>query len=297
MAKGLFPYRGDSIYRDRPFEFYRFPSQYLSRAKQFVGDWVVYMEPVKAGRRGYHAVAKLKKIVPDPEQPGMWLALIDEGSYVPLGKDVPFRSAGEVVEKGVLNGDGKVSGRARSAVRPLSDSEFDRILRFGLVEEQELLPRVSAVQTSSLLHEDHSAWEGPVDRETQLISRSVRNRQFRLRVLNAYDGRCALTGMKLVNGGGRLETEAAHIMSVGAGGPDHVTNGIALSGTVHWMFDRGLIGMSDSGEILLSSKINDRQSVEKIIYPDLRARWPDSVNLKPNPTFLTWHREHFCIAA
>lgn len=99
MAKGLFLYRGDSIYRDRPFEFYRFPSQYLSRAKQFVGDWVVYMEPVKAGRRGYHAVAKLKKIVPDPEQPGMWLALIDEGSYVPLGKDVPFRSAGEVVEK------------------------------------------------------------------------------------------------------------------------------------------------------------------------------------------------------
>ncbi|MDO6413728.1 HNH endonuclease signature motif containing protein [Sphingomonas sp. BIUV-7] len=45
--------------------------------------------------------------------------------------------------------------------------------------------------------------------------------------------------MKLINGGGRAETEAAHVMSVEAGGPDAVNNGIALSGTIHWMFDRG----------------------------------------------------------
>jgi putative restriction endonuclease len=40
------------------------------------------------------------------------------------------------------------------------------------------------------------------------------------------------------------------------------------------MFDRGLIGLSDNGDFLLSGKINDREGVEKMIYPDRRARWP-----------------------
>jgi putative restriction endonuclease len=136
-------------------------------------------------------------------------------------------------------------------------------------------------------------FEGPVDRATMLVSRKVRDAKFRRAVLHVYEGRCALTGMRLVNGGGRLETEAAHIMAVGEGGPDAVNNGIALSGTVHWMFDRGLIGLSDSGDILLSSKINDREGVEKMIYPDRRARWPSAPAHRPHPRYLAWHRERF----
>lgn len=62
----------------------------------------------------------------------------------------------------------------------------------------------------------------------------------------------------------RAETQAAHIMSVEAGGPDVVNNGIALAGTVHWMFDRGLVSLSDEGDILLSRKINDIEGVEKL---------------------------------
>ena len=96
--------------------------------------------------------------------------------------------------------------------------------------------------------------------------------------------------MKLINGGGRAEAQAAHIMSVEAGGPDVITNGIALSGTVHWMFDRGLISLSDEGEILLSRKINDIEGVEKIIYPDRRARLPSSAAQRPHLRYLQWHR-------
>jgi putative restriction endonuclease len=137
------------------------------------------------------------------------------------------------------------------------------------------------------------AFEGPVDRATILVSRKFRDARFRRAVLHVYEGRCALTGMRLVNGGGRLETEAAHIMAVGEGGPDAVNNGIALSGTVHWMFDRGLIGLSDAGDILLSSKINDREGVEKMIYPDRHARWPSTPAHRPHPRYLAWHRERF----
>lgn len=81
MTKGVFVIRSDSPYDDQPEIHYQFPAQYLSRASQFVGDWIVYYEPVKAGARGYHAAAKVQQIAPDPTLPQHYLALIDPGSY------------------------------------------------------------------------------------------------------------------------------------------------------------------------------------------------------------------------
>ncbi|HVM37785.1 MAG TPA: HNH endonuclease [Sphingomicrobium sp.] len=292
MAKGIFLYRVDSIYDDEPDKFYRFPRVYLSRAREFVGDWVIYMEPVKAGTRGYHAVAKVQQIIVDPANSSMYLALIEPGTYLPLGKDVPFRVGGTVVEQGVLNNAGNISGRAQAAVRPVSEADFNRIIDLGLVDDDELLPREDEHQpTDALVREDQAAWQGPIDRTIALVSRKVRDRQFRKRVLDVYDRRCALTGMQLINGGGRAEAQAAHIMSVEAGGPDVVANGLALSGTVHWMFDRGLISLSDSGDILLSNKINDIEGVEKLIYTDRKARLPASATHRPHPRYLQWHRD------
>jgi hypothetical protein len=47
MAFGIFIHRSDSIYDDIPSERYQFPKQYLSRAQQCEGDWIVYLEPSK----------------------------------------------------------------------------------------------------------------------------------------------------------------------------------------------------------------------------------------------------------
>lgn len=193
---------------------------------------------------------------------------------------------------GLLNPDGRLNnGRAIQSIRAISDDDFNRIVGLGLVDEDELLPRMDdPALPADRLQEERIEWEGPFDRATMLVSRTVRDRQFRKRVLDVYDCRCALTGMKLINGGGRAETQAAHIMSVGAGGPDVVNNGIALSGTVHWMFDRGLISLSDAGEILLSRKINDIEGVSKLIYGDRKARLPVSSAHRPHVRYLEWHR-------
>ncbi|WP_368855610.1 HNH endonuclease, partial [Klebsiella aerogenes] len=51
---------------------------------------------------------------------------------------------------------------------------------------------------------------------------------------------------------GRAEVAAAHIRPVEANGPDIINNGVALSGTAHWMFDRGLFSLADNLEILIS---------------------------------------------
>ncbi len=229
----------------------------------------------------------------------MFLALIEPGSYLEFGRDVAFQFEGKAVEQGLLYPDGRLNnGRAVQSIRPISNIDFDRIVGLGMIEEAELLPRVDEDEPeANVLREERAAWTGPVDRETMLVNRTVRDRQFRKRVLDVYDCRCALTGMQLINGGGRAEAQAAHVMSVEAGGPDTVANGIALSGTVHWMFDRGLISLSDTGDILLSTKINDIEGVTKLIHPDRRARLPENENLRPHPRFLAWHREYHRFAA
>lgn len=258
---------------DEPDRFYRFAPRWLDVATRAVGQWIVYRQPPAAGPRGYHAVARVEQIVRDPADPEALLALIEPGSYLEFGRDVP----------GPADGD--------APVQPIADEAFDRVLALGLIDEDELLPREEASDAPGRVHEEPEPFLGPVPRETVLTSRKVRDRQFRKRVLDAYENRCAFTGMRLLNGGGRAEVQAAHIMSVKADGPDVETNGIALSGTVHWMFDRGLVSLGDDGGILLSDRIDDRASVERLIYPDRRARLPDSERLRPHRRYLAWHRE------
>ncbi|MEO1919427.1 MAG: HNH endonuclease [Paracoccaceae bacterium] len=78
------------------------------------------------------------------------------------------------------------------------------------------------------------------------MSRKYRDPSFARQVKAAYRGRCAISGFELRNGGGRPEVEATHIRPVAKEGPDTVRNGLALSGTLYWMFDRGLISVSEN---------------------------------------------------
>jgi putative restriction endonuclease len=100
MGYGVFIHRSDSIYEDSPAEHYQFPSQYLGRVQSCVGDWIIYYEPRKvADTRGYFAGAKIERVIPDPTAPGMYLALIEPGSYLDFANPVPFSGASGVVEK------------------------------------------------------------------------------------------------------------------------------------------------------------------------------------------------------
>ena len=100
MAHCVFMHKADSIYDDIPAERYQFPAMYLTRAEPCIGDWIVYLEPRKVrNSRGYFAVAKVEKIIPDPTAPGMFLALIETGSYLDFVSPVPFSGP-----SGPLNG-------------------------------------------------------------------------------------------------------------------------------------------------------------------------------------------------
>ena len=126
-----------------------------------------------------------------------------------------------------------------------------------------------------------------------LMNRKIRDASFRRQVCQAYDNTCAITGLRMVNGGGKAEAQAAHIWSVAAGGPDVVQNGLALSATVHWLFDRHLISLADDYGLLVSHNrvpgelrsLFDRQ-LQRIRLPKNQALWP-------RPQYIQRHRAAF----
>ncbi|MHA6333357.1 HNH endonuclease [Qipengyuania sp. CAU 1752] len=287
MTSGVFMHKDGSIYDDIPEVHYQFPKIYLSRAKQMVGEWIVYREPVKIPQsKGFFAVAKVEKIVPDPEISDRYRALITPGSYLPFQPTVPHIVDGEPVERDLAN--------AQAAVRPLSNSDFARIIALGLPDE-DFLPRTDGnddEQDENRVRNQQMPFEVEHPVITSLVCKKFRDRAFRRAVLTAYDERCAFTGLKLINGGGRAEAQAAHIRPVVHNGPDSIRNGLALSGTAHWMFDRGLIGLSDDLSIMISRQVNDLASVEGMLNKSGKATAPERAGDRPHPAFLSWHREH-----
>ena len=299
MAKGVFVHRADSKYDDFPEEQYQFPQRYLNRAHEFEGDWILYYEPRGGGgRMGYTGIAQVESIIADPFEPKMFVAKIAPNTFLPFENFVPYRSADGFLETSLSKPDGSLNGGLiQWAIRPISDADFRSILLLGFTDENALLPRVD-VPTGSAVgqgFEDAAAefiYDDDRQRVEQTISRIPRDRVFRKLVLDAYDSRCAITGLKLINGGGRAEVEAAHIKPVARHGPDTVRNGIALSGTVHWMFDRGLISLSDNLDVLVSRQANDPEQIWKLVNSTGKAFPPADAKLRPHPKFLEWHRGH-----
>jgi putative restriction endonuclease len=100
-----------------------------------------------------------------------------------------------------------------------------------------------------------------------------------------------MTGLSLINGGGRCEIEAAHIMPVADNGPDSPRNGIALSRTVHWMFDRGILSVGEKGEILVARRHAPDQ-VLRMLNPDMQIKLPSNQLWTPHANFIQFHREN-----
>lgn len=292
MTKLVLLHKADSIYEDEPDVVYDFPRSYLKAMQEAVGDWIIYYEPVKAGPRGYFAVAKIQKIIHKPDAGGRFLALIEPGSFLPFDREVPRLLDGRPLEAALTEPDGapKKGGAVQLAVRRLPEADFARIVDLGLPRDLERIEATRYEQPPPGLGEGAETLERPVIE--RLTRRPYREVAFRRKVRAAYGYRCAVSGLRLRNGGGRPEVQAAHIRPVESAGNDSVRNGLALSGTLHWMFDRGLISVAeDCRTILVSRNKVPGDVVARLVSPDGRLVGPDDPRNAPHPENLRWHRE------
>lgn len=306
MANAVFIQNPKSIYKDRPGIAYHFPKRYLRTVQECIGDWVVFYEG-KTGALGYCAVQRVRSVTPDPDQVDHYFAWLDLETQWDFERVVPRNDAmGVAFERSLRGPNGKaISGGASvSAVRRLTFDEFSSIVSAGLkpVSGPDAMPR-SEYGTSTLMSgfgEEQEPFDSPDlqdIRESVLSSRLARDQSFARSVKSAYKGRCAISGLDLRNGGGRAEVQAAHIRPVKDKGPDTVINGLALSGTLHWMFDRGLISVGDNHEILVSENKVPRDVRARLISPTGRLHLPQDRRHHPHPEYLRYHRENIFGAA
>lgn len=293
MVKLVLLHKADSIYEDEPDAVYDFPHAYLKAIQEAVGDWVIYYEPVKAGPRGYFAVAKISRVIPKPRMEGRYLALIEPGSFLPFDREVPRLLDGRPLEAALIGPDGsqKKGGAVQLAVRRLSEADFVRIVDLGLPDDLERREVARYEPTPVGLEEEAATFVRPVIE--RLSRRPFREVAFRRKVREAYRFQCAISGLRLRNGGGRPEVQAAHIRPIEHQGSDSVRNGLALSGTLHWMFDRGLISVAEDNEtILVSHNKVPADVVSRLISPTGRLVKPAEPFHAPHPGNLQWHREN-----
>jgi len=303
VTKTVLTHKPNSIYDDLPEERYHFPATYLRQVEQAIGDFIVYYEPGRtglsernrSGRRAYVATAKVTDVVADAARPGHFFAMIDPSSYVDFDRPVPFREGRHYYERQLRRDDGATSkGAFGRAVRPLDEHEYEAIIHAAFARELDakrpgavLSPGGEALWAG--LQEDLAEYDRPVIE--RVMSRPVRDAAFAHAVRNAYSATCAMTGLRIINGGGRAEVQAAHIRPVSDLGPDSVRNGVALSATVHWMFDRGLVSIGpppDYAILFANSRLPD--GALRMFRPERRLALPDDQRTWPAPSYLNYHR-------
>lgn len=279
-------HKATSGYDDVPWERYHFPQTYRNLVARSEGDFFVYYEPRRDdGREAYVAMGRLGTITPDPQRADHFYVGVTD--YRPFSTEVPWKMPdGTVIESQLLKSDGSTNkGRFGRAVHELPTSEFTQIVELGfadvLAEEDPAIPLPAAAEVDV----------APRRIVEMVMQRRVRERAFTKNVRNAYGQTCAFTGLKIVNGGGWTEMEAAHIRPVEKDGPDSIRNGLALSRTMHALFDRGFLSLTDDFRIIEASSVPELPKELRALLPaDRRALMPSNAAIRPHPSFLSFHR-------
>ena len=296
--KAVFALRDQSGYDDDPFTRYHFPNNGNNKkiADEAVRDWIIYYRSgtglrESAGGRSYTACARVIAVEPAASHPdgGFYARIAD---YTEFEHPLSFRKDGDSYFE--TRGIGNRAHWQRS-LRALSDEEFSDIVQTALGDLFD--PESARKHDIDTLDADVQAlfYTGPmtIDRpiEQVLLNKKVRERNFQKNVRAAYRNRCAVTRFDLNNGGGRPEVQACHILPVENNGPDVVQNGVALSGTVHWMFDRGLISFTRDRRLLISHNTMP-EHLRSILEAHRDDPWfPPESNLQPRDDFMEWHRD------
>ncbi len=297
-----------SDYEDSPSS-YEFPSRYLRFFEPLLhGEPMVAViyEPRGndgSGRMAYVGWVNLRS---GPERSSrssargqpLWTVHYED-RYRDFSRPVPRTLNGEPIEEWIR---AYAPGRPRNvatfgrAVRELSDADLATIFTFGFAFD------LDTEAGYPVATDDAGSALQVQERATRLVATAQREARFRDDVLATYGRRCAVTGFTMgTQSPSRMFglLDAAHIKPVWANGPDSVTNGLALTPTLHRMFDRGLFTIAYEGgrPVLVTSPHLEPSMIRspdgssalvlrpgrQLILPGNRASWP-------HPDALAYHR-------
>ena len=304
-----------SQYDDSPTE-YRFPSRYLREFEPLSrGEplFAIIYEPRGDRNTGRIAYVGFAMITHPPEPipsggrrgAGWWVARYDGRAYE-FSKRVPREFRGEPLEAMLR---GRPRGRLRNvatlgrAVRSIDEADALRILELGRgLEERPDLVYPLAEDLSGATSQVH-------ERAERLVSVVQRDARFRDGVLVAYEQRCAVSGFTIGSAGPSQLSgliDAAHIRPVEQDGPDDVSNGLALTPTLHRLLDKGLFTLRYE-DASIRVRVSPRLEESMVSSPDgsfrmplsdgLIVRLPTDPTRWPHPDQLRYHEHEIFIAS
>jgi putative restriction endonuclease len=303
-----------SQYEDTPTS-YEFPQRYLEAFSPLrEGEPMVAVIYEPRGRGGRDGRGRMSYVgwarITDPpvptrrtEQGQLWSVQYVGAAYA-FDRPVPREYLNDPLEGWQRD---LPSGRARNvrmvgrAVRPLELADLQVILELGYGGEL----RTEVVEQPYPEAGQHAVVDDAVQERTRkLVEVIQRDARFRDTILTNYAFQCAISGFTI----GRASPtrlhgllEAAHIRPVSEAGSDSVSNGLALTPTLHRLFDGGFFTLNyrdDRLVVEVSSQLEPTmiESADgsfrmplrnelPLTLPQDRANWPSATQLR-------YHRSH-----
>lgn len=296
----------ESLYADTQTS-YEYPAQYRNYFEPLVNGepmMAVIYEPGArgAGRMAYVGWAALNSpptLSPRKTETGrpLW-----EVKYVDRVQDFPIPVArdirGEPLENWLrsMPQEHRAVRTSGASVRSLAVDDAQRILELGHAGELAVAtyPDGSHGQAEDLIAE----------RATRLVTAVERDARFRRKVMSAYEFRCSVSGFgigELPLGRSTRLLDAAHIRAVSQQGSDSISNGLALTPTLHRLFDEGLFTITGStgslalvtSPLLETTMISSPDGTFTLpITSGLAVRSAIQDDLRPHPDQLRYHQKH-----
>jgi putative restriction endonuclease len=185
---------------------------------------------------------------------------------------------------------------AARAVQVLLDEHFAPSLQADLraaIGLEDLAEAYGMPSTLPRSMADQVAESPAVTTEFVASRRRKRDASFRAQVLAAYNQRCAVSGFQALLGGTLFCLEAAHVHWHSHGGPSTVANGLALTPTLHKLFDHGAWSLDDNRRVIVSRHFSGSDvalgELRALEGRPLRAPAPGYAPL--DLECIRWHRE------
>jgi hypothetical protein len=166
---------------------------------------------------------------------------------------------------------------------PLASNENQRSESQGTGEVQPASQDNSVQMNNPAINDGNSQDER--QRKVAEIILRPKQAEFRKRLIDAYEGRCAITRCSAP-----LALQAAHIVPVNENGTDSVRNGILLRADLHLLFDAGLITINHDGWTVEIAPMLAGTGYETLAGNTVRV--PDDEAKQPSAFSLNMHRVH-----
>ena len=123
----------------------------------------------------------------------------------------------------------------------------------------------------------------------------VRSNIFKTEIPKLYNYTCCISGLRIDVVNNISMIDACHIIPFSESYNDTITNGIALSPTLHRAFDRGLISIDDDYKVLVNNNFSEVNRTPHNIkqFTGMELLLPSKEQFFPSLDSLSYHREKF----